>query len=104
MEKITDRKAKELAPGVRGHYVHGQQMTFGHVTLEPGSVVPAHSHPNEQITYILEGQLHMTIGGIDCLLEPGMYYVIHAGVVHSARALTLCKLVDVFNPVRTDYV
>lgn len=103
MQQITDVKAKELVAGVAGHYVHGDFATFGYVTLKAGSVVPDHSHVNEQITYILEGQLRMTIGDEDCLLEPGAVHVIPSNVVHNATAITDCKLIDVFGPVRHEY-
>jgi quercetin dioxygenase-like cupin family protein len=103
MQKISDIKPKELTPGITGHYVHGEKSTFGLVILKEGSAVPAHQHPQEQITYILEGKLQMVIDGKDCLLESGMYHVISPNVVHSAVALTDCQLIDVFSPVREDY-
>jgi len=57
----------------------------------------------EQITYILEGELDMVIGGEACLLTAGMYYVIPSNTLHSAVAKTPCKLIDVFSPVREEY-
>ena len=80
-----------------------KKSTLGLVKLEAGSSVPPHQHPQEQITYILEGTLQMVIDGKDCKLEPGTYYVIPSNVVHSAVALTDCQLIDVFSPVREDY-
>ena len=65
--------------------------------------MPEHRHINEQITYIIEGQLDMTIGGKFCPLTAGMYYVIPSNVPHSAFAKTHCKVIDVFHPVREDY-
>ena len=103
MDQITSIAPRELTKGIIGHYVHGQNSTLGLVILEKGSSVPPHHHPQEQITYILEGQLQMVIDGKDCLLEPGTYYVIPSSVVHSAVALTDCRLIDVFSPVREDY-
>jgi quercetin dioxygenase-like cupin family protein len=103
MQKIKEIPVKELVAGVTGHYVHGEGATFGYVELTQGSRVPDHSHVNEQITYILEGQLQMVIGGQDCLLEAGMFHVIKSGVVHNAFAVSHCKLIDVFTPVREEY-
>jgi len=45
----------------------------------------------------------MTIGGVTQILEPGVITLIPSNVVHSARALTDCKVVDIFSPVREDY-
>ena len=58
---------------------------------------------NYQITFILEGQLDMVIGDIPYSLKSGMYHVIPSNVIHSAVAVTDCKLIDVFNPVREEY-
>ena len=103
MQPIKNIKPKELVPGITGYYAHGNSMTFGYVELKAGSNVPMHQHVQEQITYILEGELDMLIGGKACLLTHGMYYVIPSNTPHSAIAKTDCKLIDAFNPVREDY-
>lgn len=103
MELIKDVAPKQLVPGIIGHYAHGKNMTFGFVEIEAGSDLPAHSHPHEQITYIIEGELDMIIGGEQCKLTPGMYHIIPSNVVHSAVARSQCKLIDVFGPVREEY-
>ena len=103
MKKITSITPKQLTTGIIGHYVHGEKSTLGLVILEKGSTVPPHQHPQEQITYILEGNLQMVIDGKDYLLEAGSYHVIPSNIVHSAVAVTDCKLVDVFSAVREDY-
>ena len=103
MDLIKNIPPKELAPGISGHYTHGEKMTLGLVELEKGSSVRMHNHSNEQITYIIEGQLDMVIGGIEYSLTAGMYHVIPTNVHHSAVAITDCKVIDVFSPVREDY-
>ena len=103
MEPIKNIKPKELKPGITGYYCHGEKMTFGYVELKQGSEVPMHNHVQEQITYILEGELDMVIGGENCLLKAGMYHVIGSQIPHSAVARTNCKVIDAFGPVREDY-
>ena len=103
MSHIKNINPKNLAPGITGHYVHGVKATFGLVELKKGSSVPLHHHIHEQITYIIEGQLDMVIGGIAYSLTNGMYHVIPSDVPHSAFAITDCKVIDVFGPVREDY-
>ena len=103
MQQIKSINPKELVPGITGYYAHGESMTFGYVELKAGSSVPLHQHIQEQITYIIEGELNMLIGGNECLLTPGMYYVIPSKIPHSALAKTDCKVIDVFNPIRQDY-
>jgi len=104
MRPIMDMLPKELAPGLTGYYAHGKSMTLGLVEIKAGSNLPEHKHVHEQITYILEGELEMTIGGEQCLLTTGMYHVIPSNIPHSAIAKTDCKVIDVFNPVREDYL
>jgi quercetin dioxygenase-like cupin family protein len=103
MQPIKNIPPKELVPGITGHYVHGSSMSFGYVEIKAGSDLPEHHHVHEQITYIIEGQLDMMIGGKACPLTAGMYYVIPSHTPHSAIARTDCRVIDVFSPVREDY-
>ncbi len=103
MSRIKDVRPKQVAPGITGHYVHGELHTFGYVVIKKGSIVPVHHHKQEQITFIVEGQLDMIIGGEPHSLTAGMYHVIHSNVPHSAVAPIDCVLIDTFSPVREDY-
>ena len=103
MNSIKDIKPKQLAEGIQGYYAHGEKHTMGLVELTKGSIVPLHSHPHEQITFILEGQLDMNIDGKDYSLTAGKYHVIPSNVLHSAIAVTDCKAIDTFSPVREEY-
>lgn len=103
MQHIKDVKTKDLFPGVTGKYVHGNNSTLGYVDLKKGSIVKLHQHINEQITFILEGELEMEIGGEKMVLKPGNYFVITSNTPHSATALSDCIAIDVFSPVREEY-
>ena len=103
MDNIKNIIPKELASGITGHYAHGDKVTFGYIELKKGSSVPLRHHIHEQITYMLEGQLDMVIGGVSYSLTAGMYHVIQSNTPHSAVAITDCKVIDVFGPVREDY-
>ena len=103
MENIKNIQSKEIVPGITGFYAHGDKQTFGYIEIKAGSVVPEHHHVHEQITYIIEGQLNMMIGGESYPLTAGMYHVIPSNMPHSAVAITDCKLIDAFSPVREDY-
>ena len=103
MSQIRDIKPKDLASGITGYYAHGDKITFGYVELKKGSSVPLHHHVNEQITYMIEGQLDMVIGGEAYSLTDGMYHIIPSDTPHSAIAITDCRVIDVFGPVREDY-
>jgi quercetin dioxygenase-like cupin family protein len=103
MEKIKNIQPKEVVPGITGHYAHGSNLTFGYVEVKKGSQLPEHHHMHEQITYVIEGQLDMIIGGKSCPLTAGMFHIIPSNTPHSAVAPVDCKVIDVFSPVREDY-
>ena len=65
--------------------------------------VPA--HPHEQVINMFEGQFEILItGGESRVLGPGEVFVIPGGAEHSGKAVTRCRILDVFQPVRTEYV
>jgi len=103
MSRIKDVKPKQVAPGITGHYVHGDLHTLGYVLIKKGSIVPEHHHKQEQITFIVDGQLDMIIDGEPHSLTAGMFHTIPSNVPHSAVAPTDCVVIDTFSPVREDY-
>ena len=103
MQHLNDVKGKELVPGLYGRFVHGESMTLSFVDIQPGTQMPEHSHPHEQITYLMEGELEMVIGGEKMVLTPGMVHVIPGNTPHSAYARTAVKVLDAFSPVREEY-
>ena len=103
MQSIKDIPAKEVVPGITGYYAHGDSLSFGYVIIKAGAVVPEHHHIHEQITYIVEGELDMTIGGKFYPLKAGMYHVIPSHTPHSGVTKTGCVAIDVFSPPREDY-
>jgi len=104
MQHLKDVKGKEIVPGLFGRFVHGKSMTLSFVDIEKGAVLPEHRHMQEQITFIIEGELEMTIGGEKMMLTPGTVHVIPSNTPHSAYAHTFCKVLDAFHPVREDYI
>ena len=103
MSLLKDIAARKLMDGIIGHYAHGDKMSFGLVEITKGTIMPQHQHVHEQITYILEGQLDMEIGGVLYQLTPGSYHIIPSNTWHGAHAITDCKVIDVFGPVREEY-
>ena len=95
---------KEIFNGtIKGHYAHLERATVGEVFLEPNTVVPTHSHPHEQLTYVIEGRFEFTVNDITTVLEPGMAALIPAHAPHGGRTVTRCRVLDFFAPVREDY-
>lgn len=67
------------------------------------TIIQPHSHMNDQVGYIVSGQLEATIGDQTRILNPGDSYAIPSGIVHSARAIKDTITIDVFSPPRNDY-
>lgn len=85
----------------------GERMMLAHVYLKKGSIVPRHSHENEQLTYILEGALRFQIGADgseEIIVRAGEVLVIPSNVPHQAEALEDTLDVDVFCPPRQDWL
>lgn len=72
-------------------------------TLEAGSIVPRHNHMNDQVGYIVSGEIEITIGDETRNLKAGDSYAIPGGIYHSAKVLQDTQTIDVFSPPREDY-
>ncbi len=90
--------------GAVARAVHGDRLTLAFVDLEPEISVPTHQHENEQVGFVLEGSVTMTIGGESRELHKGETYVIRGNLAHSAVAGAQgATVVDIFNPPRADW-
>jgi quercetin dioxygenase-like cupin family protein len=94
---------REIFPGLRARIVHTARTSQSWVEIDEGATFPEHHHPHEQVVNVLEGVLELTVGGEVSRLEPGDIFVIPPDAPHSGRALTACRVLDVFAPVREDY-
>jgi quercetin dioxygenase-like cupin family protein len=101
---LASLPAKKIFGGaVRGHYAHLDRLTLGEIVLQANTTIPLHSHPHEQVTYVIAGLFQFTVGTETQVLEPGMAALIPGGVPHGGTTLTDCRVIDVFSPVREDY-
>ena len=101
--KLSEVALKEIIPGFFGRLIHTQNMSLVFWEATKGAIVPKHSHINEQIMQVLEGKFEFTLGNVTAIYEPGTFVIIPPNVPHSGRALTACKLMDIFSPVRNEY-
>jgi quercetin dioxygenase-like cupin family protein len=103
IHSFADIPAKEIAPGYASKLIHTATNTFNFIDVTAGSTVPLHNHPHEQCAFVLEGEFELTIEGTPYVLNPGQYAIIPSNVFHAGRAITDCRLLDIFAPVREDY-
>ena len=100
---LDNIKVKEPVPGYKGKFVHSENQTIAIWEIDEGAVLPEHSHPHEQISTVVEGEFELTINGVTKKVDNNSVAVIPSNVPHSGVALTKCKIIDVFYPVREEY-
>lgn len=83
---------------------HGDKTLMAEFRLEQGAVLPRHSHPHEQTGYLVAGQMKLTIGAVTHLVNPGDSWCIPGGTEHNAVANEESVAIEVFSPVREDYL
>ena len=95
----------EMFPGVSRRTLNsGERATLIEVTLASGAIVPAHTHPHEQIGYVSSGRVRFEIDGDTRELRAGDSYLVPGGARHLVTALEPSVCIDVFSPVREEYL
>ncbi len=102
-QSFSEIQVKEIAPGFFSKLIHTENNTINFIEVKAGSAIPLHSHPHEQSSFVLEGSFEMTVDGVPYVLNPSNFVVIPGGVMHGGHAITDCRLIDIFSPVREDY-
>ena len=102
-----DMPKEQVSETLDRRLITGDRVMLSHVYLKKGSVVPRHSHENEQITYILQGGLRFWIGPDEAeVIDVRAGEVLHipSFVQHKAEALEDTLDVDIFSPPREDWL
>lgn len=94
---------KEVINGYEARAIHIGTMSFLYWTVAAGAIMPEHSHLHEQVAHVLDGIFELTVDGETKRLEPGIVAVIPPHIKHGGKAITDCRLLDVFLPEREDY-
>jgi quercetin dioxygenase-like cupin family protein len=102
--RLQDMPVEHLNPLIDRQFVAGERSMLARIILRKGSIVPQHSHDNEQITYVLEGALKFVIEGKELIVRSGEILVIPSNLPHSAEALEDTVDLDIFCPPREDWI
>lgn len=96
----------DAGSGITRQVAVGSKLLLAAVTVQPGCTVPAHSHPHEQIGYLVSGRATFRTGDSEREMGPGDMYVIPGGEMHGVTVTSHEPgvFVDVFTPIREDYV
>ena len=101
--ELNQSRPREIFPGFKAHFVHSANMTFAHWTIKAGATLPEHAHVHEQVVNMIEGVFELTIAGETRKLVQGSVAIIPSHALHSGTAITDCRIIDVFYPIREDY-
>jgi quercetin dioxygenase-like cupin family protein len=95
----------QAAAGIRRKtLIYGGNTLMTEFLLDKGAVLPMHSHPEEQTGYLVSGHMRLTIGGDTYDIQPGDSWLAPGNVTHGAEILEDSVAVEVFAPVREDYL
>ena len=110
MHDVTVASAKSIQaltpePGlIRLVGAFNEKLFLAEHRMEKGWVGASHSHPHEQMAYVVTGRLRIRAGAETFEVGAGDSFVIRGGVEHQASALEASIVVDVFTPCREDYL
>jgi quercetin dioxygenase-like cupin family protein len=96
LEKVTEMLSRKI--------VTGDREMLAQVYLKAGCIVPMHAHESEQMTYILQGALRFLVDGEDITVREGEVLHIPSQIPHQAEALDDTFSLDVFSPIRQDWL
>jgi quercetin dioxygenase-like cupin family protein len=96
-------KVTERLPGWYGRYFHSANMTFAHYEFNRGASIHEHSHPQEEIYEVIEGELEVTIDGATEIARAGMVAIVPSNARHSVKALSDGQAIIVDYPLRREF-
>jgi len=105
--RLSDVAREEVSPQLSRRLISGERLMMAQVELKSGCLVPAHAHVHEQITYVVDGWLRLSLG--DDLAESydlraGDVLHIPSNVRHSGEAQEDTRVIDLFSPPREDWL
>ncbi len=105
IEKADPRGYTRVLAGVELKVLaHGEQTMITEFRLDKGALIPEHQHPHEQTGYLVSGSLRFFSGDETVVATPGDSWNLPSNKPHGAEALEDCVVVEVFSPVRDDYL
>lgn len=99
-----DVPAEQINPSINRKFITGDRVTVAQFQLRRGGVVPLHAHENEQVSLVISGALKFNAGGQETIVRGGEVMQIPGGLPHEVEVLEDSVVVDVFSPVRQDWI
>lgn len=96
---------EDLGDGIsRKILAYSKSVMSVEVYFDEGAIGAMHSHPHEQITYVLEGEFEFTIGDQTKIVTKGDVLYKEPNIIHGCTCLKAGKLLDTFAPMREDFI
>jgi quercetin dioxygenase-like cupin family protein len=103
--KANDDGFKVVLPGIKlKTLVFGDKTLFTEFRMDAGAVLPKHAHIHEQTGYLTEGEIRLTIGQETFEVKKGDSWCVPGNMEHGAEILKDSVAVEVFSPVREEYL
>lgn len=99
-----DIPKEQLSAQFTRQVIHAERITVARLWLTKGSVVPRHSHENEQVTVLQSGKLKFIFDTAEHIISAGEVMQISPNAPHSVEALEDSEAMDLFCPVREDWI
>lgn len=104
-QEHSDNGFENMFEGIdRKTLAYGEKTLMTEFRLKKGGILPRHSHPHEQTGYLVSGRVNVHAGGETFEAEPGDSWSIAGDLEHGAEPLEDSIVVEVFSPVREDYL
>ena len=100
-DEVTDENVTEM---LSRRIVTGEREMVAQISMKKGCLVPMHAHESEQMTYVMKGALKFRIDDEEITVRQNEILHIPSGVPHEATALEETFEIDVFSPIRSDWL
>jgi len=96
LEKVNEMLSRKI--------VTGEREMVTQIYMKKGTLVPTHSHESEQMSYVLQGALRFFVKGEEVIVREGEILHLPSWVEHQAEALEDTFTLDIFSPIRQDWL
>ena len=101
----AEEKTYDLGEGIKRQFIaYDQNIMMVKVFFEKNAIGSVHNHVHVQTTYVATGKFEVTIGNETTILEEGDGFYVEPNILHGCKCLEEGILIDVFNPVREDFL
>ena len=103
-QRWSEIAPEQINPSISRRFITGDHVTLARFELAQGGIVPRHAHPNEQVSFVVTGKLKFRIDEKEVVVASGEVLQIPGGVPHEVEVIEDALVIDVFSPIRQDWI